>query len=214
MAFTRSRPYRKNDQAHVEQKNGAVVRRMVGYRRFEGLATTEALADLYRPMRLFVNFFQPSFRFAETTRDGALIGKRYHPPLTPHQRLLADPRTPQALKDTLDEQYALLDPVSLLRDIRAAQQALVEIADTTPAPKTDAPPLEEFLESLKVAWHSTDGIRPTAQRKPSKPRYRTVPDPLEGVTETLKAWFDADPGVTGRQLLTVGRATPVRTPTA
>lgn len=200
-AFTRSRPYRKNDQAHVEQKNGAIVRRMVGYRRFEGLAATQAQADLYRPMRLFVNFFQPSFRLAETTRDGALIRKRYHPPLTPHQRLLADPRTPQALKDTLDEQYALLDPVSLLRDIRAAQQALVEIADMTPAPKTDAPPLEAFLESLKVAWHSTDEIRPTAQRKPSKPRYRTVPDPLEGVTETLKAWFDADPGVTGRQLL-------------
>ena len=65
VAFTRSRPYRKNDQAHVEQKNGAVVRRMVGYRRFEGLAAAEALANLYRPMRLFVNFFQPSFRLAE-----------------------------------------------------------------------------------------------------------------------------------------------------
>ena len=52
VTFTRSRPYRKNDQAHIEQKNGSVVRRMVGYRRFEGLAATEALARLYRPMRL------------------------------------------------------------------------------------------------------------------------------------------------------------------
>ncbi len=92
VAFTRSRPYRKNDQAHIEQKNGAVVRRMVGYRRFEGLAATEALARLYRPMRLFVNFFQPSFKLAEKQRDGALIRKRYHAPLTPHQRLVADPR--------------------------------------------------------------------------------------------------------------------------
>jgi hypothetical protein len=201
VAFTRSRPYRKNDQAHIEQKNGAVVRRMVGYRRFEGLAATEALANLYRPMRLFVNFFQPSFQLAEKVRDGALIRKRYHAPLTPHQRLVADPRTPEVLRTTLDNQYATLDPVSLLRDIRAAQRALIQIADTVPVISTGVPPLEAFLESLKVAWRSTDEVRPTAQPGPSKPRYRTVPDPLEAVTETLKAWFEADPGVTGRQLL-------------
>ncbi len=201
VAFTRSRPYRKNDQAHIEQKNGAVVRRMVGYRRFEGLAATESLTNLYRPMRLFVNFFQPSFRLAEKVREGALIRKRYHAPLTPHQRLVADPRTPQAVKDMLDAQHATLDPVSLLRDIRAAQRALVEIADTVPVVPVAAPSIEAFLEGLKVAWRSTEEVRPTAQPKPSKPRYRTVPDPLEAVTETLKAWFEADMGVTGRQLL-------------
>ncbi|MET0294906.1 MAG: ISNCY family transposase, partial [Phenylobacterium sp.] len=94
------------------------------------------------------------------------------------------------------------DPqVSLLRDIRAAQQSLVEIADTAPATASDAPPLDAFLEGIKLAWCSTDEVRPTARPKSSKPRYRTVPDPLEVVTDTLKAWFDADPGVTGRQLL-------------
>jgi len=201
VTFTRSRPYRKNDQAHIEQKNGSVVRRMVGYRRFEGLAATEALARLYRPMRLFVNFFQPSFKLAEKKREGALIRKRYHAPLTPHQRLAADPRTPQALKDALDAQHATLDPVSLLRDIRAAQQTLVEVADAAPATTTDAPQLDAFLEGLKVAWCSTGEVRPTAQPKSSKQRYRTVPDPLESVTDALKAWFDADPSLTGRQLL-------------
>jgi hypothetical protein len=199
--FTRSRPYRKNDQAHIEQKNGAVVRRMVGYRRFEGLAATQALTSLYHPMRLFVNFFQPSFKLAGKERDGALIRKRYHAPLTPHQRLAADPRTPQAVKDALDLQHATLDPVRLLRDIRVAQQALIEIADTAPVTPSDAPPLEAFLEGLKFAWCSTGHVRPTAQPKPSKPRYRTVPDPLKAVTETLKAWFDAEPSLTGRQLL-------------
>ena len=201
VTFTRSRPYRKNDQAHIEQKNGAVVRRMVGYRRFEGLPATEALANLYRPMRLFVNFFQPSFRLAEKVRDGALIRKRYHAPLTPHQRLVADPRTSQALKDALDAHHATLDPVSLLRDIRVAQRALIEIADTVPIATAAVPPLDAFLESLKVAWCSAGEVRPTATPKPSKPRYRTVPDPLETVTDTLKAWFRADPSVTGRQLL-------------
>ncbi|MBB3955526.1 hypothetical protein GGR38_002480 [Novosphingobium sediminicola] len=58
--FTRCRPYRKNDQAHVEQKNGSVVRRLVGYRRFEGLEAARALAELYAAARLFVNFF-PAF---------------------------------------------------------------------------------------------------------------------------------------------------------
>ena len=69
--FTRSRPYRKNDQAWVEQKNGSVVRRLVGYERLEGVAAAEALARLYSASRLFVNFFQPSFKLAEKTRVGA-----------------------------------------------------------------------------------------------------------------------------------------------
>ena len=71
--FTRCRPYRKNDQAFVEQKNGAVVRRIVGYRRLEGLEAAAALAELYRSARLFVNFFQPSFKLAEKSRDGAVV---------------------------------------------------------------------------------------------------------------------------------------------
>ena len=68
--LTRSRPYRKNDQAWVEQKNGAVVRRLVGYGRLEGMPAAEALARLHSAARLFVNVFQPSFKLAEKTRDG------------------------------------------------------------------------------------------------------------------------------------------------
>lgn len=71
IVFTRCRPYRKNDQAFVEQKNGAVVRRTVGYHRFEGLEASTLLAQLYRSMRLFVNFFQPSFKLIGKQRDGA-----------------------------------------------------------------------------------------------------------------------------------------------
>src|SRR5207245_9482690 len=94
--FTRCRPYRKNDQAWVEQKNGSVVRRMVGYRRFEGLEAAATLAHLYARVRLFVNFFRPSLKLAAKTREGAQMKKRHHPPATPCQRLLADPRTPPA----------------------------------------------------------------------------------------------------------------------
>jgi len=127
--FTRCRPYRKNDQAWVEQKNGAVVRRMIGYRRFEGLEAAAALARLYALMRLFVNFFQPSFKLAAKARDGAQVRKRYYPPATPCQRLLADPRTTEQVRHRVNELRATLDPVRLLKEIRAIQQQLVAIAD-------------------------------------------------------------------------------------
>ncbi len=94
LVFTRCRLYRKNDQAWIEQKNGAVVRRTVGYRRYEGLeAAAAALTRLYAALRLFVNFFQPSFKLAGKGRDSAKVKKKYHPPATPHQRLMADTRT-------------------------------------------------------------------------------------------------------------------------
>jgi hypothetical protein len=101
----------KNDQAFVEQKNGAVVRRVVGYRRLEGLEAATALMRLYTTVRLFVKFSQPSFKLAEKHRDGARVRKRYHPPATPCQRLLVDPRTPQDVRDRVTTLHASLDPV-------------------------------------------------------------------------------------------------------
>src|ERR1700712_5468792 len=117
--FTRSRPYRKNDQAWVEQKNGAVVRHTVGYRRYEGLEAGPALADLYRSLRLFVNFFWPSFKLAEKSRDGAKVTKRYFPPATPPQQLISDPRTTAGTREPLAAVYAMLAPVQLLSAIRS-----------------------------------------------------------------------------------------------
>ena len=80
LEVTRSRAYRKNDQAHVEQKNGAIVRRLVGYGRLEGLVAAKALARLYAAARLHTNLFQPSFKLKEKKRIGARVIKRYHPP--------------------------------------------------------------------------------------------------------------------------------------
>src|SRR4030081_2500493 len=76
--FTRCRPYRKHDQAWVEQQNGPVGRRAAGYRRFRGLGVVAVLAGLYGAMRLFVNVFQPSFKLAAKARNGAKVTKRYH----------------------------------------------------------------------------------------------------------------------------------------
>ena len=88
IVFTRCRPWHKNDQAFVEQKNGAIVRRIVGYRRLEGMEAAAALSRLYTTTRLFVNFFQPSFKLASKRREGARVRKRFHPPASrsPHRR--------------------------------------------------------------------------------------------------------------------------------
>jgi hypothetical protein len=96
--FTRSRPYRKNDQAWVEQKNGSVVRGLVGYGRLEGVAAGEALSRLYSASRLFVNFFQPSFKLADKERVGAHVRKRYYAPETPCARLLASTAIAESMK--------------------------------------------------------------------------------------------------------------------
>ena len=92
--LTRSRPWRKNDQAWIEQKNGAVVRKLLGYRRFQGIAAAQAITRLYGASRLFVNFFQPSFKLKEKLRVGGRTIKRYDAPQTPCARLLALPGTP------------------------------------------------------------------------------------------------------------------------
>lgn len=154
--LTRSRPYRKNDQAWIEQKNGAVVRKLLGYRRFEGLAAARAIMRLYAASRLFVNFFQPSFKLAAKERDGAKVSKRFHPPQTPCERLLRAEDTPTAVQDKLREIAVGLDPLKLLEEIRAVQAHLAALADgETPLPMTSEPAnLVAFLASLSSAWHA------------------------------------------------------------
>ncbi|UVK48862.1 transposase family protein (plasmid) [Mesorhizobium sp. AR07] len=169
--LTRSRPYRKNDQAWIEQKNGAVVRKLLGYRRFEGLAAARAITRLYGASRLFVNFFQPSFKLAAKQRDGAKVAKRYHPPQTPCERLLQAEGIPMAAKSKLREIAADLDPLKLLEEMRAVQAYLAALADgETPPPTTSEPPdLAAFVASLSSAWHAGE-IRPTFSTE-AKPRY-------------------------------------------
>src|ERR1022692_1234683 len=170
--LTRSRPYRKNDQAWIEQKNGAVVRRMIGYRRFEGIAAAQALARLYAASRFFVNFFQPSFKLAEKSRTGAQVTKRYHAPQTPCERLLTHQATSEAMKARLQEVAEALDPLQLLEEIRAMQSHLVVLADGGKPydPSAGELDLVNFLASLSSAWR-TGEIRPTHAQEPNPPRY-------------------------------------------
>ena len=162
--LTRSRPYRKNDQAWVEQKNGAVVRRMVGYGRLEGVPAAEALARLYSAARLFVNVFQPSFKLAEKTRHGGRVRKRYHAPETPCARLLALDAIPVATKDRLRAVLSTVDPLALLDEIRIISPPSPRVRRSIRCPERDAD-LDGFLRSLALAWRAGE-VRPTPSGSP------------------------------------------------
>lgn len=202
LGLTRSRPYLKNDQAWIEQKNGAVVRRMVGYARLEGISAAQALVRLYASTRLFVNFFQPSFKLASKQRDGSRVIKRYLAPETPAARLLAAESVAADIKARLKEIAEKLDPLRLLDEIRAMQHHLAAVAKGermhTPAARhTD---LSEFLSSLTLAWKAGE-VRPTHAPKPRPARtWRSRKDPFEAVWTEVNDWLESAPDQTGVDL--------------
>jgi hypothetical protein len=106
LELTRSRAYKKNDQAWIEQKNGAVIRKLVGYSRLEGAQATVILAELHKVARLYVNFFQPSFKLKSKAREGGKVVKKYHAPATPCEQLLANERVGIGVKEQLRKQFA------------------------------------------------------------------------------------------------------------
>lgn len=124
ITFTRCRPYKKNDQCHVEQKNYSIVRRTVGYDRYGEGEAYRALGALYLPLRRYTNYFQPSVRLVSKRRAGSKVTKRYDVGQTPYQRMLAAPEVTESVKARLREEYLTLNPAALRREIEAAQEAL------------------------------------------------------------------------------------------
>lgn len=135
ITLTRSRPYKKNDQARVEQKNWSVVRRLVGYDRYATKAALHALEDLYILVRLHVNFFQPICKLISSEHQGAKVHKQFDRAQTPYQRLLASNALSQQQREALEAVYKSLNPVQLCAQIEAAQQALWKLAH--PDQRTD-----------------------------------------------------------------------------
>ena len=117
ICFTRSRPYRKNDNCYVEQKNWHVIRRNVGYARYEGNWAVNAMNKYYEVLRLYSNFFLPHTKLIEKYRDGSRMRKRYDTPQTPCRRVLQAETIPNEVKDNLKAQYVTLNPAQLKRDM-------------------------------------------------------------------------------------------------
>jgi len=135
LIFTRSRPYRKNDQAHVEGKNWTVVRQYVGYDRYEGDVARMAINDLYKNLGLYVNFFQPMMKLKEKIRVDGKVKKVYDVAQTPYQRVLASPDVSEEDKQKLRVLYPTLNPVKLLDAIERQLEKLWRIYATRSRPE-------------------------------------------------------------------------------
>ena len=199
--FTRSRAYRKNDQAWIEQKNGSVIRRFVGHERHSGAVAGQTMAHLYGAMRLYVNYFQPSFQLLTKSRNGGSVTKRYSKPATPCDRLLDRADVSEEMKSRLRQNRAALDPVSLLHSIRKSQAALAAIGSVESGGTPDGESLESFLSQLPDLWRSGE-VRPTHARRARAARgWRTRPDPFEGVWCEVLSWLQQQPDAPAAELM-------------
>lgn len=128
ITFTRGRPYRKNDSCYVEQKNYSVVRRAVGYLRYDTVEQLEVINELYGYLRLYTNYFQPVMKLIEKTRIGSRVRKKYDKPKTPYQGVLESPNVEEKNEEVLRSEYAKLNPAELKRQITRLQNKLRKLA--------------------------------------------------------------------------------------
>ena len=127
--MSRSRPYKKNDNAWVEQRNWTHVRKQVGYRRFDTTAELAVLNELYTALRLYKNFFQPALKLKTKERVGGKIHRKYEPAATPYQRLLDSGQLSGVAEKRLRKQYEQLNVVELRRDIDRRRNELFDLVE-------------------------------------------------------------------------------------
>jgi len=129
ITFTRARPYRKNDNCFVEQKNYSVVRRAVGYLRYDTDEELRIMNELYDVLSLYTNFFLPSMKLLEKTRMGSKVIKKYDKPETPYKRIIALDAVSEEVKEKLRRTYEELNPLSLKRQMDKFAQELWKAYD-------------------------------------------------------------------------------------
>ena len=149
ISFTRSRPYKKNDRAHVEQKNWSVVRRLVGYDRYSSKPALEQLERIYQLVRCYVNFFQPVMQLKHKSRHGAKVHKVYDSARTPYQRVLESGVLTPEQQDVMAQQYQRLNPVKLLAQINQALEHLWSLAEHPNQKETSVTLLSDPTTTLR-----------------------------------------------------------------
>jgi len=166
ITFTRSRAWKKNDSAHVEQKNGAIVRHLIGYDRFASKAAFAQLQRVYDVVRRHINFFQPVQKLVTKTRQGARTHRLYDRAQTPYQRLCAAGVLTPAKRAELERLYQTLNPLRLRRDLDVALERLWPLAApdphrvqgnseiATPTPKS-SPEGSKTMASVTLSYELT-----------------------------------------------------------
>ncbi len=150
IVFTRSRPYKKNDSCHVEQKNWSLVRRVIGYGRYDSRAALERLNMVYAILRHYVNFFQPTMKLISKTRHGAKVHKVYDIAKTPYQRLLESGVLTPAEQSKLAAIYQGLNPIQLLSQLKGHLTHLWKLAERPKKARGEAISVTGTFESTKA----------------------------------------------------------------
>src|SRR2546426_8985300 len=168
MQFTRGRPYKKDDNAHIEQKNWTHVRKLLGYVRYDSPAAQAAIHALYRhELRLFQNLFLPSVKLLAKERVGARVRRRYDAPRTPLERVLACPEiTPQVAAE-LQRQRDRLDPFALAAAIDTKLERIYALANPHHRPPLSAEPPAPVAVRRRVRPRLSS--KPVAQGAASRP---------------------------------------------
>jgi hypothetical protein len=210
LTFTRGRPHRSNDQCYVEQKNGQIVRQVVGYDRFTGELAYRQLTELYRALRVYVNCFQPSMKLQTKEREGSKVRRTYDQAQTPMQRLLASGVLAAKKQQELLRITEALDPLRLLTQLEHLQKALWRHAITSSSESSETlTPLEFSVQQCTEEKLPSDGLphtpplllkreRKKKYQKTGRPHdWRTRKDPFEGEWEQISSWLLANPELTG-----------------
>lgn len=164
--FSRSRPYKKNDNCLVEQKNWTHVKKFVGYLRYDTEEELCVLNDLYHnEMGLFKNFFQPVIKLVSKERAGGKLHRKYDVPKTPYARLLESGEMSQDVQEELRRIYESLNPAALKRTIDTKLNLLYKAYQSK---QTSLPKVEPILKPLKKLMPVTVSFLMT------QPRYATV----------------------------------------
>jgi Integrase core domain len=213
ITFTRGRPRKSNDQCYVEQKNGQIVRQVVGYDRFVGELAYRQLTELYRALRVYVNCFQPSMKLQSKERKGSTLRRIYDQAQTPMQRLSASRAVAPHKQQELLRITEALDPLRLLAQLEQLQKALWRHALTPTSEQSEAlTPLQFEVRQCTEEKVPVDGLPhtpPALLKKERKKRSRrtgrphdwlTRKDPFEGVWEEVTGWLEARPELTAAEI--------------
>lgn len=186
--FTRGRPYKKDDNAHIEQKNWTHVRRLLGYARYDTPAALQAMNDLYRnEIRLFRNLFLPSVKLERKVRVGSRTRRIYGVPQTPFERVCASPACDRERVAELKRQQQELDPFQLSRTIGAKLEAIFQLSrELAVHGRTQAPTLPSGSER-QMARKEKAGKKKTANQKPEKAMASKSTNPRRRVATTSRA---------------------------
>lgn len=209
LTFTRGRPSFKNDQAHVEQKNGAVVRKVVGCVRLEGVQAYHQLREVYRALRLVVNCFQPSLKLQAKVRDGDRVRRVYDLARTPLERLFASGVLAQTRQEDLRGRVQQLDPLALSEHLDALRYALWCGAHLPAALEAERPRLLFRLEvctSERIGGSGVEAEQTQAQQAQVNSDeiltwQRSTHDPLAGCWEEVLTHVQNHPEWTGPQIV-------------